>query len=147
MKKTEKWLEEEMVRLNVELAQSINGRLKGEFVSCNDERKEVTVRYPLQEWEINGINSLHGGIIAAMFDLAMCMSIYAYSQEEVPPTVSLTTNFLRPVKMEGYVDVVARATSIGKNFGTSYAELIIPESGKIAATGLSTFAIPHKNED
>ena len=137
----------EVNRINTLMADSINGRLKAEYVSCNVEEKEVTLRYPLLEWEVNGIGSLHGGIIAAMFDLTMFTSIFPYAGRSIPPTASMTINYLKPVPMEGYVYIKARATSAGRSLATSYAEayLPLPEGNKILATAVGTFAVPQKH--
>lgn len=141
MVKTEQWLNQELRFINEDMAHTLNGRLKGEFVSCNDETKEISIRYPLEDWMVNGLGTLHGGMVNTMMDLVMSMVVYAFSRETIPPTVSMTTNYLRPVPMEEYVEIRARLTSLGKRNATAYCEAVVPSSGKVACTAIGTYAI------
>lgn len=141
MVKTEQWLKQELRFINEDMAHTLNGRLKGEFVSCDDEKKEIAIRYPLEDWMVNGLGTLHGGMVNTMMDLVMSMVVYAFSRETIPPTVSMTTNYLRPVPMEEYVEIRARLTSLGKRNATAYCEAVVPGSGKVACTAIGTYAI------
>lgn len=141
MIKTEEWLKEELSFINETMAHTLNGRLKGEYVSCDEGKKEIAIRYPLEGWMVNGLGTLHGGMVNTMMDLVMSMVVYAFSRETIPPTVSMTTNYLRPVPMEGYVEIRARLTSLGKRNATAYCEAVVPSSGKVACTAIGTYAI------
>lgn len=141
MVKTEDWLKEELEFINVKMAHTLNGRLKGEFVSCDDENKEIILQYPLEDWMVNGLGTLHGGMTNTMMDLAMSIAVYAFSRETIPPTVSMTTNYLRPIPMGDYVLIKTRLTSLGKRNATAYCEAIVPDSGKVACTAIGTYAI------
>ncbi len=141
MVKTEEWLKTELSFINVEMAHTLNGRLKGQFVSCDDEAKEIVLKYPLESWMVNGLGTLHGGMTNTMMDLSMSIAVYAFSRETIPPTVSMTTNYLRPVPMGDYVLIKTRLTSLGKRNATAYCEAIIPESGKVACTAVGTYAV------
>lgn len=138
---TAQWLQEELQFINTEMAHTLNGRLKGEFVSCDDARQEIVLRYPLDTWMVNGLGTLHGGMINTMMDLVMSMAVYAYARETIPPTVSMTTNYLRPVSMGDYVEICARVTSLGKRNATAYCEARIPASMKLACTAVGTYAV------
>ncbi len=138
---TEQWLREELVFINEKMAHTLNGKLKGEFVSCDDEKQEITLRYPLESWMVNGLGTLHGGMVNTMMDLVMSMVVYAFSRQTIPPTVSMTTNYLRPVPMGDYVEIRARLTSLGKRNATAYCEAVVPTSGKVACTAIGTYAI------
>ena len=139
--KTEDWLLQELNFINKDMAHTLNGRLKAELVSCRDEAQEIVLRFPLEDWQVNGLGTLHGGMTNTMMDLAMSMAVYCFSRETIPPTVSMTTNYLRPVPMEGYVHIMARLTSLGRRNATAYCEAIIPSSGKVACTAIGTYAI------
>lgn len=141
------WLAEELEFINGKMANTLNGRMKVEFESCDDEKQELTLKFPLQDWEVNGLGTLHGGMISTMMDLTMSMVVYLYSRETIPPTISMTTNYLRPVPMEEYVFIKARVTSCGKRNATAYCEAIVPESGKTAATSIGTYAIIKAKKD
>ena len=142
METTEKWLTTELTFINETMAHTLNGRMKAELEGCSEEEKELTLRFPLLDWEVNGLGTLHGGMMNTMLDLAMSMVVYCFSRTSIPPTISMTTNYLRPVPMDGgYIFVRARLTSLGKRNATAYAEAIVPASGKTACTAIGTYAI------
>jgi acyl-coenzyme A thioesterase PaaI-like protein len=83
-------------------------------------------------------------MVNTMMDLTMSMAVYCYSRQTIPPTISMTTNYLRPVPMEESVLIRARVTSLGKRNATAYCEAIVPATGKIACTAIGTYAIVPK---
>ena len=135
------WLTQELQFINRDMAHTLNGRMQAELVDCDEAEQSVTLSFPTQEWQVNGLGTLHGGMLSAMMDLAMSMAVYCFSRESIPPTVSMTTNYLRPVPMAGAVHIRAGVTSLGRRNATSYCEAILPESGKRAATAVGTYAI------
>lgn len=141
---TEAWLHDELEFINGKMAATLNGRMKAEFDSCDDDKQEIVLRFPLESWEVNGLGTLHGGMASTMMDLAMSMAVYVYSRQTIPPTISMTTNYLRPIPMEGYVLIKARVTSLGKRNATCYCEAVVPTSGKVACTSIGTYAIVPK---
>ena len=141
---TEAWLKDELHFINTDMAATLNGRLKAELVSCDDATQELVLQFPLQQWQVNGLGTLHGGIVNTMMDLAMSMVVYCFSRQSIPPTISMTTNYLRPVPMEDYVLIRTRLTSLGKRNATAYCEAIVPKSGKVACTAIGTYAVLEK---
>ena len=137
----QEWLTDEIAFINGKMAATLNGRMQGELVSCNEADQSITLRYPVQDWQVNGLGTQHGGMISTMMDLTMSMAIYCYSRQTVPPTITMTVNYLRPVPIEDGVHIMARVTSIGKRNATAYCEAIIPGTGKVAATAVGTYAI------
>ena len=135
------WLAEEMQAINIKMAATLNGRLKPELESYNDELQEIMLKFPLQDWQVNGLGTLHGGMIYAMMDLTMCMAVFCYSRETIPPTISMTVNYMRPIPMSDYILAKARVTHIGKRNACAYCEIIIPANKKIASSSIGTYAI------
>ena len=138
---TGQWLEEELTMMNSKMAATLNGRLKPELESYQEETQELTLKFPLEDWQVNGLGTLHGGMISTMMDLTMSMAIYCFSRQTIPPTISMTTNYLRPVPMEECVFIRARVTSLGKRNATAYCGTVVPSSGKIACTAVGTYAV------
>ena len=62
---------------------------------------------------------IHGGIVGTMFDTSMGIAAYAVTGG-MTPTISLTTNFLRPAPGDGTLIVHARVTKAGR--AVIYAE-------------------------
>ena len=142
METTEQWLKKELTFINETMAHTLNGRMRAELDSCSEERKELTLRFPLLDWEVNGLGTLHGGMMNTMLDLAMSMVVYCFSRKSIPPTVSMTANYLRPVPMEGgSILIRARLTSLGKRNATAFGEAVIPATGKTACTAIGTYAV------
>ncbi len=138
---TQAWLQDELAFINGKMAATLNGRLKAELESCDEAQQVLTLRYPLQDWQVNGLGTLHGGMINTMMDLTMSMAVYCFSRQSIPPTISMTVNYLRPVPMEESVLIRARVTSLGKRNATAYCEAIVPATGKVACTAIGTYAV------
>ena len=138
---TGQWLAQELVAIREKMSATLNARLAPELHSFDDARQAITLKFPVQDWQVNGLGTLHGGIISTMMDLTMSMAIYCYSRETIPPTISMSINYLRPVPMEDGVLITARVTSIGKRNATAYCEAVVPATGKVASTAVGTYAI------
>lgn len=140
----EEWLRHEVAAINTSMANTLNGRLNAALDSCDEASQEIVLRFPLQPWQVNGLGTLHGGMTSTMMDLTMSMAVFCFSRKSIPPTVSMTTNYLRPVPMDDSVLIRARVTSIGRRNATAYCEAVIPASGKVASTAVGTYAIVEK---
>lgn len=138
---TQAWLQDELAFINEKMADTLNGRLRAELDSCNDDAMEITLKFPLEQWQVNGLGTLHGGMTYTMMDLAMSIAVYCFSRQSIPPTVSMSVNYLRPIPMEGHVLIKARVTSLGKRNATAYCEAVVPTSGKTACTAIGTYAV------
>ncbi len=143
---TQQWLQQELSFINTTMAHTLNGQLKAQFVSCDDTTQELVLEFPLEGWQVNGLGTLHGGMAYTMMDLAMSIAVYCFSRETIPPTVSMTVNYLRPIPMEGTVQIRTRLTSLGRRNATAYCEAVIPSSGKVACTAIGTYAVIRKPE-
>ncbi len=139
----EAWLRRELEHIQQD--EALNGQLRGELFSCNEAEQEIVLSFPTQAWQANGLKTLHGGMLYTMMDLTMSIAVYAFSRQSIPPTVSMTVNYLRPVPLEGNVLLRTRLTSLGRRNATAYCEAIIPESGKLAGTAVGTYAIIRAN--
>ena len=141
MMTTREWIEDELINIRDNMSATLNARLNAALEDCDDATQTLTLRYPLQDWQVNGLGTLHGGMINTMMDLTMSMAVYCFSRQTIPPTVSMTTNYLRPVPMEDFVLIRARLTSLGKRNATAYCEAIVPATGKVACTAIGTYAV------
>lgn len=110
-----------------------------------------TIGFRLVEWELdrcvmeldvddhvlNGTGVLHGGCLSTVVDTAIA---HAALYCTVPgnfrsgATVTLTVNFIRPVRKGSRITVEARKTGGGSTMFMSIAE-VKDESGRIVATG------------
>ena len=79
-KSAEEWLREELQFINRDMAHTLNGRLQAELVCVDEENQELTLSFPLQDWQVNGLGTLHGGMVNTMMDLCMSMAVYCFSR-------------------------------------------------------------------
>lgn len=137
----EEWLQTELAFIRNDMAHTLNARLDARLEDCSEADRTLTLRFPLQDWQVNGLGTLHGGMLNTMMDLAMSMVVYCFSRRSIPPTVSMTANYLRPVPMDGgYVLIRTHLTSLGRRNATAYCEAVTP-AGKLACTAVGTYAI------
>ena len=50
-----------------------------EFYACNYEKKSVTLRFPVQRWELNHMATMHGGLIATAIDTTCGVTVRSVS--------------------------------------------------------------------
>ncbi|CAN0624265.1 Phenylacetic acid degradation-related protein [Burkholderia multivorans] len=107
-------------------------------VSISDE--SITLRLPFSgEFRHSG-GVICGQVFTAAADTAMVVAISAALGEFRPmTTVSLNTNFMRPVR-KGDVLVTARVLRTGRNLVFGEVELF-DEDGKMAVHATSTYAL------
>lgn len=81
----------------------------------------------------NAVGTVHGGAIAAIFDMVLYSAAYAGMPEEFGmTTVDLTTNYLRPA-VSGKIICEAKVTKLGRTL--SWVEgTLTDEDGKLLAT-------------
>ena len=89
------------------------------------------------EWVVNPTGGyIHGGILAALVDLAADWSLYAATGRGVP-TIDLRVDYHRPAK--GNLRVVGTVIKAGRTISTAEAR-VFDESGKLVASGRGTYA-------
>lgn len=63
-------------------------------------KKTLTLTFPLRSWMLNPKGMLHGGIMTTMLDMAMGMLARYERKANLVSTVSLSVDFLRPVRAD-----------------------------------------------
>jgi uncharacterized protein (TIGR00369 family) len=103
-----------------------------------DNDAEVTL--PAHEWLRPPTPFVQGGITALLADVAMASAIWSTLPAGMAPaTVSLKTNFIRPIPADGR-SVLARGRVIhgGRTIANAAAE-VLDASGKLVASALGTY--------
>jgi uncharacterized protein (TIGR00369 family) len=90
----------------------------------------VIGEYAVQERHLNGLDSLHGGLLATLADTAgSCAVLSVIPAGTVAPTLEMKINFLRPVPMStGVVRLEGRLLSRGRT--TALAEVRISDASE-----------------
>ncbi len=126
------WLAEELAMINGKMAATLNGRLKAELESY-DEAQEITLRYPLQAWQVNGLGTLHGGMISTMMDLTMSMAVYCFSRQSDSADHDRELPAAR--SDGGLCAHQGRGHVLGKRNATAHCETIVPRHRKVGQHG------------
>lgn len=101
------------------------------------ELDRAVVELDVDERHMNGAGVFHGGCMATLLDTALAhAAIYCTvpGNYRSGATVTLTVNFVAPVRMGSRVTARARKTGGGGTVFMSVAEAV-DETGKIVATG------------
>jgi len=81
---------------------------------------------------------LHGGVTATLIDTAMAFAVRTrLAIDEATATIDLTVHYLRP-HITGTFICTAKVVRAGKRIFTVSAD-VVNETGKLIATGLSTY--------
>jgi len=138
-RRMEAYVEKRLHENNVIQKDSINGMMRAERIDCSFEAKTLSFGFPVQQWQVNRVGTLHGGIICTAFDLTIAALAQFYAGENFAPTVSLDVKYIRPVKVGDMMIVTAKATAAGKRITQLTCEAYSRESGKLVATGASVY--------
>ncbi len=113
--------------------------LQGEFLEYT-RKKEMKIKFPVQEKHLNPLRLLQGGIIAAMIDATMGPLCYL-AAESATITQDLHVNYLRGIEVEMKF-VFVRAWVVGRGRNTLYLEAeATDEKGKIFSKASSQVLI------
>ena len=115
----------------------INDLLSPSLAACSAEEKTLTLTFPLRSWMLNPKGTLHGGIMTTMLDMAMGMLARYERKANLVSTVSLSVDFLRPVRADtGTVSAHVRKARRAVVF--TEAKLTDPQ-GRLCADAQATF--------
>lgn len=113
-------------------------RMKMEAVSCSAQDRSMTMRFPIQEWQLNASGALHGGMTATIMDMAMGMLAHTLTGMKSTPTVNLNIQYLSPGKRGENLLVKVSADKLGRSLiymtGRAYSE----QTGKEVALATCT---------
>lgn len=115
--------------------------------ACDGPSRTVTFRFHTYPWMSNPMGVTHGGIISAILDASMgtlCASLYNI----MPPTITMTTNYCRPVPLDCDVLVMVRASYLGGSNAQLSAEMYLPgEPNAALATTTGVYYTAHAKKE
>ena len=138
---TEQWLRTELDFIRRDMAHTLNGRLKAELAACDDGAQELTLRFPLQDWQVNGLGTLHGGSCAALTDQAMgCVCHCQKESAEVAPTIEMQMSFHRPVLTRQDILIRVQVVSVTRHLIRMAGQIFMADAPeKICVSANATF--------
>lgn len=118
---------------------SINGMMAPEFVQCSFTEKTLTVAFPVLAWQKNRVGMMHGGAIAAAFDIATGLLARALAGENFAPTIRLETVFIRPIPLGEILSITVSTKMAGRKLIHLSCDGVLKGSGKLAATASASY--------
>lgn len=118
---------------------SVNAMMEPAFVVCSFEDKTLTLDFPVLEWEKNRVGYMHGGMIAAAFDIVTGLLARFFAGQSFAPTIQLETVFIRPIPIGEVFRVRVKTNLAGRKLTHLYGEGFIKSTGKLAATATSSY--------
>ncbi|HHX13543.1 MAG TPA: PaaI family thioesterase [Clostridiales bacterium] len=120
-----------------------NKKMKIRFAYSNSRENLIAVRFPVQDWQLNQNGTLHGGAMAAGFDMAMGIfsNFIAYLHGNVAVTTHLNVRFLKSVPADETVLVTARAELSENQLISLTGEAWLESSQNLVATADAAFML------
>ena len=114
--------------------------------SCDGPSQSVVFRFFTYPWMSNPMGVTHGGMISAILDASMgILSTALYGV--MTPTITMTTNYCRPVPLETEVLVTVRANYTGGTNIQLSCEMCLPdEPCDPLATASGVYYTAHANQ-
>ena len=137
----EKEIRESMERLYPKDPEHLYSKMQVEFYSCIYEKKSVTLRFPIQRWELNHMATMHGGMTAAAIDTTCGVIVRYVSRRQMIPTINLNINYLGPGMAQDALLITAKADRVGHRICNVHAECRSQKTGKLLATATANFMI------
>lgn len=101
-----------------------------------DPNQDVLFRLKVKEELCNILESMHGGAVVTVIDIATTIAISGLDRDlRGNVSVDLSTQFLNPIKMNSNILIHCKIPKIGKSIAYSYANIYDEESRKLLATG------------
>lgn len=135
----EQYIKEIIERLVTTQYGEVNRMLSPEFVSCDVEKMEAVLDFPVLNWELNQLNGLHGGISAAQFDFAMAIPAIFLSDMQFTPTIQMDITYVKPVPAGETLRIKATLVSHGRTLINVEGKGYLKSSGKLAITARGTY--------
>lgn len=117
----------------------IYDKMGGRFAGCDYKSKVAEAEFFVREWELNSIQTMHGGLIATAVDITCGVLVRFFKRSGSAATVQLSVDYLKPLSGgEGFI-VRAKINKQGRRIIFLTAEVISKDSGQTAATASGVF--------
>ncbi|MGI6007045.1 MAG: PaaI family thioesterase [Ruminococcus sp.] len=115
--------------------------MKMEMADCSYSEKSIILRFPVEHWELNPLQTMHGGLSATACDSTGGLLARIVSYTGVTPTVSLNMTYLAPILENTHLMVKARVDHLGKNLAQISMNGWVEETGKAAVTAVGIYML------
>ncbi len=96
-------------------------QLVPELISADLTDKSAWFSFPVEDWMLNTVDTLHGGTTCFMFDMAMGILLRKYTYRDAR-TLELQVNYAAPLTLaDGRVKVRCQITALSRKIAHFYA--------------------------
>lgn len=92
---------------------TFNTMLDARFESCDHERRRLVISIEGVRWMSNPSSILHGGVTAAVLDMAMGLLCRYCTGGYMTPTIDMSVSYLRPAPLGKKLMIEAEVTKPG----------------------------------
>lgn len=134
---------------NTNYGKNINSLLslieKDTYKLIKNPEYEILFKIPVNKDLCNIQNTMHGGAISTLIDIATTVAISGIDRNlRHNVSVDLSTHFLYPIKIDSNIIIHCKIPKIGKSLSYSYAEIYDEETLKLCANGTHIKAMLEK---
>lgn len=91
--------------------ESINHKMQMELFDWHEGM--ITLMFPVEEWQLNPMGMMHGGMLATAIDMTMGCVSYVFSNAKHTPTITMNIQYVRPVVLHKKLFVKAISDHVG----------------------------------
>ena len=115
-------------------------QFESDVYSFSPEDKTLTLSFPVLKKELNPNGAMIGGLICTAIDMTYGILVYGLTEgKSIPPTITMTTNFINPIMFGDTLLVTAKIESWGKRIINMTAVGTSKNNGKTIVTSTTSF--------
>ena len=115
-------------------------QLESDIYDFSEEEKSITFSFPVIKKELNPNGAMMGGVVCTCLDMSYGLLVFALiGGGVIPPTVSMTTNFINAIFKGDTLLVTAKVVSWGKRIINMSAKGVSKNTGKTIVTSTTVF--------
>ena len=118
----------------------ISLQMESDLYSFSPEERKITLSFPVLKKELNSNGAMIGGLICTAIDITYGILVFGLCGGEIiPPTITMTTNFINSIFGGDTLLVTAKVESWGKRIINMSAVGVSKDTGKTIITSTTSF--------
>ena len=111
------------------------------------EKGKVELKYIIRPEMFNPMNTLHGGVTAAIVDDSIGVAVFSLGKKSFHTTVNLVVDYLAPSLPDDHLIVKAVVIKNGKTLVHGQCEMFSEKTGKLVVRGIANLMYLGKTEN
>ena len=118
----------------------ISLQMESDLYSFSPEERKITLSFPVLKKELNPNGAMIGGLICTAIDITYGILVFGLCGGEIiPPTITMTTNFINAIFGGDTLLVTAKVESWDKRIINMSAVGVSKDTGKTIITSTTSF--------